>query len=355
MLKQFLGKFSKDLGIDLGTTNTLVYSQEKGIVINEPSAVAMNTRTGQILAVGRDARNMIDKTPPHISTIRPLVKGVISDFEVTEKMLKYFIDAVHSETFTLVPRPRVVIGVPLEVTEVERKAVEDAVLSAGAREVFLVEEAMASAIGARLPVMESVGSLIVDLGGGTTEIAAVSLGGVVTWKSLSVAGDDLSKNIVQYARDQFNLLIGDKVAEEIKMKIGSAATLNEPLVMAMRGRDLVSGLPREIAVNDTQIREALSRSIRFLIDNVKATLEVTPPELVADVYERGIVLSGGGALLTNLDEAIAKEIQIPVRIADDPIACVARGTGALLDNPALLRDLALPSATEDRQAFLSRI
>lgn len=355
MLKQLLGNFSKDLGIDLGTTNTLVYSQEKGIVINEPSVVAMNQRTGQILAVGRDARNMIDKTPPHIATVRPLIKGVISDFEITEKMLKYFIDAVHSETFTLVPRPRVVIGVPLEITEVERKAVEDAVLSAGAREVFLVEESMAAAIGARLPVMESVGSLIVDIGGGTTEIAAVSLGGVVTWKSLSIAGEELNKNIVQYARDTFNLLIGDKVAEDIKMKIGSASTLNEPLVMPMRGRDLISGLPREIAVNDTQIREALARSVKFLIDNIKATLEVTPPELVADVYERGIVLAGGGALLTNLDEAIGKEIQIPVRIADDPLACVARGTGSLLDNPSLLQDLALPSATDDRRSFLSKL
>ena len=277
MLKQLLGKFSKDLGIDLGTSNTLVFSQEKGLVINEPSVVAVNTRTGQILAVGRDARNMIDKTPPHILTTRPLVKAVISDFEVTEKLLKHFIDAVHHETFTLMPRPRVVIGVPLEITEVERKAVEDAVLSAGAREVFLVEKAMAAAIGARLPVMESVGSMIVDLGGGTTEIAAVSLGGVVTWKALHVAGEELNKNIVQYARDTFNLLIGDKVAEDIKMKIGSAITLNEPLVMPMRGRDLISGLPREIIANDTQIREAMHRSIKFIIDNIKQTLEMTPP------------------------------------------------------------------------------
>ncbi len=352
MLKQLLGKFSKDLGIDLGTSNTLVFSQEKGLVINEPSVVAVNTRTGQILAVGRDARNMIDKTPPHILTTRPLVKAVISDFEVTEKLLKHFIDAVHHETFTLMPRPRVVIGVPLEITEVERKAVEDAVLSAGAREVFLVEKAMAAAIGARLPVMESVGSMIVDLGGGTTEIAAVSLGGVVTWKALHVAGEELNKNIVQYARDTFNLLIGDKVAEDIKMKIGSATTLNEPIVMPMRGRDLITGLPREIIANDTQIREAMHRSIKFIIDNIKQTLEMTPPELVADIYERGIVLTGGGALLNGLAEAIAKEIAIPVRIADDPMACVARGAGALLEKPELLRGLALPSATDGRQPFI---
>lgn len=347
MFKRLFGKFSKDLGIDLGTANTLVYSQEKGLVVNEPSVVAMNTRTGQILAVGRDARNMIDKTPPHIITTRPLVKGVISDFEVTEKMLKYFIDAVHQETFTIVPRPRVVIGVPLDITEVERKAVEDVVLSAGAREVFLVEEPMAAAIGARLPVMESVGNMIIDIGGGTTEIAVVSLGGVVTWKALHIAGDELNKNIVHYARETFNLLIGDKVAEDIKMKIGSAAALNEPLSMAMRGRDIVTGLPREISVNDTQIREALHRSIKYIIDNIKATLEMTPPELVADIYERGLILVGGGALLTNLDEAIAKEVQIPVRIADDPLTCVVRGTGALLDNPELLRDIALPSSRSE--------
>ncbi len=347
MFRRLFGKFSKDLGIDLGTANTLVYSQEKGLVINEPSVVAMNTRTGQILAVGRDARNMIDKTPPHIVTTRPLVKGVISDFEVTEKMLKYFIDAVHQETFTIVPRPRVVIGVPLDITEVERKAVEDAVLSAGGREVFLVEEPMAAAIGARLPVMESVGNMVIDIGGGTTEIAAVSLGGVVTWKALHVAGDELNRNIVQYARETFNLLIGDKVAEDIKMKIGSAAPLSEPLFMPMRGRDIITGLPREISVNDTQIREALHRSVKYIIDSVKATLEITPPELVADIYERGLVLVGGGALLTNLDEAIAKEVQTPVRIADDPLTCVVRGTGALLDNPELLKDIALPSSRGD--------
>lgn len=355
MIKNFLGKFSKDLGIDLGTANTLVFSQEKGIVVNEPSVVAMNQRTGQILAVGRDARNMIDKTPPHILTTRPLVKGVISDFEVTEKMLKYFIDAVHQETFTLIPRPRVVIGVPLEITEVERKAVEDAAMSAGAREVFLVEEPMAAAIGARLPVMESVGNMVVDIGGGTTEIAVVSLGGVVTWKALFIAGDELNRNVVQYARDNFGLLVGDKVAESVKIKIGSAVAPDEPAVMPLRGRDLITGLPREVAVNDTEIREALSRSVRTIIDNIKATLEITPPELVADIYERGIVLAGGGALLSGLDQAIAKQIQIPVRIADDPLTCVVRGCGALLEKQALLADLALPSATDVQHGFMSRV
>ncbi|OGL71134.1 rod shape-determining protein [Candidatus Uhrbacteria bacterium RIFCSPLOWO2_01_FULL_53_9] len=354
MFKRLLGKLSKDLGIDLGTANTLVYSQEKGIVINEPSVVAINQRTGQVLAVGRDARSMIDKTPPHIKTSRPLINGVISDFEVAERMLKYFIDLVHQETFTLVPRPRVVIGVPLEITEVERKAVEDAVLSAGAREVFLVEEPMAAAIGARLPVMEAVGNMIVDIGGGTTEVAVVSLGGVVTWKALFVAGDEMNRNIVQYAREQFGLLIGDRVAEEIKMKIGSAAPLGEPAVLPLRGRDLITGLPREVMVNDMQIRESLARSVKTIIENIKLTLETTPPELVADIYERGIVLAGGGALLHGLDSAIAKEIQIPVRIADDPLTCVVRGCGALLDQEALLEQLALPLATEEQPAYLMR-
>ncbi|MEK7094724.1 MAG: rod shape-determining protein [Patescibacteria group bacterium] len=351
MFKSFFGSISKDLGIDLGTVNTLVYSTEKGIVINEPSVVAINTRNGQILAVGRDARNMVDKTPPHIQTSRPLTKGVISDFEVTEKMLKYFIDLVHQGTFTLMPRPRVVIGVPLEITEVERKAVEDAVLSAGAREVFLVEEVMAAAIGARLPVVDSVGSLIVNLGGGTTQIAVLSLGGVVTWKSLSVSGEELNKNIVAYARETFNVLVGDKVAEEVKMKIGSAMPGSETAVMPLRGRDLVTGLPREIPVSDSHVRDALHKSVRAIIDNVKNTLERTPPELVADIYERGIVLVGGGALLTGFDEALSKDIQVPVRVADDPLTCAVRGTGALLEKQTLLDDVALPSSSEKPPSF----
>src|SRR3990167_8600274 len=250
MFKRLLGKLSKDLGIDLGTANTLVYSQEKGIVINEPSVVAINQRTGQVLAVGRDARSMIDKTPPHIKTSRPLINGVISDFEVTERMLKYFIDLVHQETFTLVPRPRVVISVPLEVTEVERKAVEDAVLHAGAREVHVVQTAMASGIGARLPVSESLGMMLVDIGGGTTEISVLSLSGIVTWKSIPVAGKEMDRSIIQYAREVFNLMLGERVAEKIKMRIGSATELEEPLEMDMRGRDMITGLPKQITIND---------------------------------------------------------------------------------------------------------
>jgi len=347
MFDNFLGQFSRDLGIDLGTANTLVYVDKKGIVINEPSVVAINTKTNQILAVGREAKEMVGKTPPHILTIKPLIKGIISDFEVTEKMLKYFIDKVHQDTFTFVPRPRVIVGVPLEVTEVERKAVEDAAISAGAREVYLVEEPMLAAIGARQNITDSVGNMIVDIGGGTTEIAVISLSGVVTWKSLPIAGDELNKNIIQYARDTFNLLLGETVAEQIKIKIGSAIDVGEPLEIEMRGRDLLTGLPKEIIVNDAQIRDAMKKSINVIIENIKATLEITPPELVADIYERGLVLAGGGALLRGLDQLISESADVPVRVADDPLTCVGRGTGMLLDNIELLREIALPSTTEE--------
>ncbi|MBI4438037.1 rod shape-determining protein [Candidatus Uhrbacteria bacterium] len=346
MFDKLLGHFSKDLGIDLGTSNTLVYSKDGGIVINEPSIVAVNIRTDQILSVGKDAKDMLGKTPPHIQITRPLSKGVISDFEVTEKMLKYFIGKVHDESFTFVPRPTVVIGVPLETTEVERKAIEDAALSAGARKVHLVENPMLAALGARLPLSESVGMMIVDIGGGTTEIAVMSLAGVVTWKSLDIAGEEMNKNIIQYARDQFNLLLGERIAERIKMRIGTAIEQDEPMEMEMRGRDLLTGLPKEIIVNDTQIREALQRCVRTIIDNIKATLEITPPELVADIYERGIVLTGGGALLRGLDVLISRQAAIPVRVAEDPLTCVVRGAGLLLENRELLEDISLPSATE---------
>ena len=336
---KLLGQFSKDIGIDLGTANTLVYVKDKGIVINEPSVVAINTKTDQILAVGAEAQKMVGKTPGHITAIKPLVDGVISDFEVTEKMIKYFIDKTHQEGFSLIPRPRVVIGVPLDITEVEKKAVEDAVLSAGAREVYLIEESMAAAIGCRLPIQEAVGNMIVDIGGGTSEISVISLGGIVTWKTNKVAGNELNKNIIQYARSRFNILLGEKVAEKIKIKVGSATELDERLETEMRGRDLVTGLPKEIIVNDEQIREALSKSVKIIIDHIKATLEVTPPELVADIYKRGITLTGGGALLKGLDKAIADVTQIPVHVADDPLTAVVRGTGYLLDDIDLLKEI----------------
>jgi rod shape-determining protein MreB and related proteins len=347
MLGRLLGKFSEDVGIDLGTSNTLVFVKEKGIVMNEPSIVALNNRTSQIIAVGHTARDMLGKTPPHIVTNRPLTKGVISDFEVAEKMLKYFIDKIHEESLTIVPRPRIVIGVPLEITEVERKAVEDASISAGAREVFLVECPMAAAIGARLPVKEAIGNMIVDIGGGTTEIAVISLAGIVTWKSLSVAGDEMTKQIIQFARDVFNLLIGEKVAEAVKCRIGSAMALDQELEMEMRGRDLITGLPTQVMINDGQVREALYKSIRTIIENIKTTLEITPPELVADIYERGIFLTGGGALLRGLDRLISKETDIPVHIADDPLTAVARGTGSLLENHEFLKEIAIPSTTDE--------
>ncbi|MBU1039291.1 rod shape-determining protein [Patescibacteria group bacterium] len=343
MFKSFLGRFSRDIAIDLGTANTLVYVKDKGIVVNEPSVVAINTRTDQIVAVGHDAKKMIGKTPPHIVATRPLVGGVISDFEVTEKMLKYFIDRVHKESYAISPRPRVVIGIPLDVTEVERKAVEDAAQSAGAREVLLIEEPMAAALGARLPVRDATGQLIIDIGGGTTEIAVISLGGVVMSRSLRIAGDEMTDNIVQFVRDHFNLLLGDRTAEEIKMKIGSAVALDEPIEMRIRGRDLMTGLPREVVINDTQVRESLQKIFRAMVENVKSTIENTPPELVADIYERGIVMTGGGSLLKGLDKLLAGELAIPIQVIDDPLTAVVRGAGVILDDIEHTRDLLLPS------------
>jgi rod shape-determining protein MreB len=345
MFNRIFGRFSKDIAIDLGTSSTRVFVRERGIVMHEPSIVAVNTRTNHILAVGTAAKDMLGKTPPHIVTTRPLTKGVISDFEVTEKMLKYFVDKVHEDTFTLVPRPRMVMTVPLEITEVERKAVEDAALSAGAREAFLVEAPLAAALGAGLPVEESVGSMLVDIGGGTTEIAVLALGGIVTWKSLTVAGDEMTKSIMQYARDVFNLLVGERVAEEVKWRIGSSLDLGTPMEMEMRGRYLITGLPRQVMITDAQIREAIYRNVQHIVENIKATIEVTPPEIVADIYERGIVLTGGGALLKGIDRTISRETDIPVRIADDPLTATVRGAGALLENPAFLKDVSLPTTS----------
>ncbi|MBU0707430.1 rod shape-determining protein [Patescibacteria group bacterium] len=347
MFNRFFGRFSRDMGIDLGTSNTLVYVQDKGIVINEPSIVSINTRSDQIIAVGEDARRMVGKTPSHIIATKALVDGVISDFEITERMLKHFIEKVHRETFAVLPRPRIVIGVPQGVTEVEIKAVEDATLSAGARQVFLIEEPMAAAIGARLPIQDPSGNMIVDIGGGTTEIAVISLGGVITWRSIRVAGDELDENIVQYARENFNLLIGEQTAENVKKKIAIAGDINEPLEAKMRGRDLISGLPREVTINSYQVQEAIQRSIRLIIENIKDTIESTPPELVSDIYERGVVLTGGGALLSGLDKVIQKETQIPVHTADDPLTCVVRGAGIVLDDLEKLKDVLSVSTHEE--------
>ncbi|MDP3986378.1 MAG: rod shape-determining protein [Candidatus Veblenbacteria bacterium] len=343
MFSRFWGRLSRDIGIDLGTANTLVFVKDKGIVINEPSVVAVNTRSDQIVAVGSDAQKMLGKTPAHIVATRPLVDGVISDFEVTEKMLKYFIDRVHRESLTLAPRPRVVIGIPLDVTEVERKAVEDAALSAGAREVLLIEEPIAAALGARLPVREATGQLIVDIGGGTTEVAVISLGGVVMSRSMRVAGDELTEAIMHYAREHFNLLLGERTAEEVKMKLGSALPLQKPLEMKMRGRDLMTGLPREVTITDTEVREAIQKVLKLMVESVRSTIESTPPELVADIHERGLMMSGGGALLKSLDKLFAHELSIPVQVVDDPLTAVVRGTGVVLEDIEGTRDLLLPS------------
>jgi rod shape-determining protein MreB len=343
MFNQFLGRFSHDVGIDLGTANTLVYVRGQGILINEPSVVAINTKTNQILAIGEEAKRMVGKTPASIVATRPLVDGVVSDFEVTEQMLRYFIDKVHKQRFKLLARPRIVIGIPSGVTEVEKRAVEDAASNAGARQTFLIEEPMAAAIGARLPVQDAAGSMIVDIGGGTTEVAVISLGGIVAARSIRIAGDELSEDIIQYARDQFNLSIGERTAEQIKIAAGSAYPREKGHSVPMRGRDLVTGLPKQIEVTHEQIREALARSVRQIVDAIKLTIEETPPELVADIMNRGIILAGGGALLSGLDRLVHRETKMPVYIADDPLTAVARGTGLVLEDLDALKEVLVPS------------
>ncbi len=332
------------MGIDLGTANTLVYVPEKGIMIDEPTVVAVNKRSGQIIAVGSEAKQMLGKTPPHILVSRPLTNGIISDYEVAEKMIKYFIEKVHDGGVSIMTRPRVVVCVPLGVTEVEAKAVEDGVIAAGARDVTVVQEPMAAAIGARMPIQEPIGNMIVDIGGGNTQVAVISLSGVVTWKSSLFAGDEMNKNIIQYAREVFNLLVGESHAEQIKIRIGSAIDLGTPMEFPMRGRDVITGLPKEIMVSDQHIREALERTVRSIVNLIKMTLEITPPELTADIHERGILLTGGGALLRGLDIVISDAAEIPVRIADDPLTAVVRGTGILLEDEVLLNEVKLPSA-----------
>lgn len=335
---------SKDIGIDLGTANTLVYVRGKGIVIKEPSVVAINQRTKKVLAIGEEAKRMVGRTPSHIVAIRPLVDGVISDFEVTEAMLRYFIEKVHRKNIIPLSRPRIVIGIPYGVTEVERRAVEEGALNAGARQVFLIEEPVAAAIGARLPIHEPSGNMIVDIGGGTTEVAVLSLGGIVASRSLRVAGDEMNQDIIQFARDEFNLLLGERTAEEIKIAIGSAHTGTDDLHAAMRGRDLVSGLPKEIIVHGDQIRVAMQKSVKLIVESIRVTMEETPPELLSDIMERGIVLAGGGALLKGLDKLIAEETHTVVHIADDPLTCVVRGTGVVLEDLDSLKDVLLPTA-----------
>src|SRR5687768_5022373 len=322
---------SRDIGVDLGTANMLVHVRGRGIVISDPSVLAKASRTGAILAIGAEAKRMVGRTPASITAVRPLRDGVISDFDITEQMLRYFIQKVHNG-IALLPRPRVIIGIPSGVTEVEKRAVQDAALSAGAPWARLVEEPMAAAIGAGLPVNEPSGSMVVDIGGGPTEVAVTSLGGIVVSRSIRIGGDEMDQDIVSYARREFNLLMGERTAEDIKIAIGSAYPLDEEVTTFFRGRDLLTGLPRSIEVTSAQIREAIEPSVQAIVDAVKDTMEETPPELVADIMDQGIYVAGGGALLKGLDTRISEATQMAVHIADEPLTCVARGTGKILEN-----------------------
>lgn len=322
---------SNDIGIDLGTANTLVYVRGMGIIINEPSVVAVNIKTGQVVAVGKDAKEMLGRTPNHIQAVRPLVDGVISDFEITEEMISYFINQAQEKSRKMFG-PRVVVGVPSGITNVEIRAVRDATKNAGAGEVYIVEEPMAAAIGMRLPINEPVGNMVIDIGGGTADIAVLSLGGVVRTKNLRIAGDRFNNDIIAYIRNQFKILIGEKTAELVKHNIGSLIPGNVSLEAKIKGRDLITGLPREVIVTDTDIREALSPSIEALVEAVREVLEMTPPEILADIMQRGIYLAGGGALLKGLKELLSEEVNIPVHVCADPLTAVARGTGIILED-----------------------
>jgi rod shape-determining protein MreB len=329
MRKKIFGALSEDIAIDLGTANSVVYVRGRGIVMQEPSMVAINKKTGQVLAIGLEAKKMVGRTPSHIVATRPLRSGVVSDFEVTEQMLRYFIEKNRQKRWM---RPRVIIGIPSGVTEVEKRAVIDAAKSGGAREVFLIDEPMASAIGARLPVQEAGGNFIIDIGGGTTEVAVISLGGIVLAKSLRVAGDRLNEDIINFAQEEYRLLIGERTAESIKIDIGSAYPLKERKELPMRGRNLVTGLPEEVLISDTDVRRGMEKSIRRILTEIKTAIEETPPELLADVMTKGIYLAGGGSLLKGLDVLIQKETKIPTRIIEDPMTAVVRGAGMVLEN-----------------------
>ncbi len=338
-LNWLLGYFSLDIGIDLGTANTLVNVRGKGIVINEPSWVAIDKRTRQPKAIGAEAKEMVGRTPANIMAIRPLRDGVISEFEITQAMLEYFIGKAHQQSIVPVPRPRVVIGIPSGVTEVEKRAVYDASMSAGARETYLIEEPVAAALGAGLPIAEIRGSMIVDIGGGTSEVAVMSMGGVVVSRSLRVAGDELDEDIIQFMRNKYNLLIGQRMAEQAKIQIGSAYHLNQEKTMSLRGRNLVTGLPEAVEVSSVEIREAISSSVQTIVDTVKDAMDESPPEIVADLMETGICLAGGGALLQGLDRRLTDELHIRTWIAEEPMSCVARGAGMILEDFDVLKEL----------------
>jgi rod shape-determining protein MreB and related proteins len=342
LLDYILGKFSNDLAIDLGTANTIVYVKDKGIVLNEPSVVAVHQDSKgmkKVLAVGNEAKNMLGRTPGNIVAIRPMRDGVIADFDITEAMLKHFILCVHNRKSLV--RPRIIVAVPSGITQVERRAVREAVESAGAREIYLIEEPMAAAIGAGLPVSEPTSSMVVDIGGGTTEVAVISLSGIVYSKSVRVAGDKIDEAIVQYMKRKHNLLIGERTAEIIKIEIGCAYPFEEIKIGSIKGRDLISGIPKITETNSEEIREAINEQVTFIVDAIKDTLENSPPELAGDIVDRGIVLTGGGALLQNIDILIREETGLPITITDDPLSAVARGAGMALDQLNVLKDIAL--------------
>ncbi len=331
--------FSSDLAVDLGTANTLIYVKGRGVVSSEPSVVAINSNTKEILAIGQEAKNMLGRTPANISAVRPMKDGVIADYDTTEKMIRYFILKVHNRRSLV--RPRMVICIPSGVTQVEKRAVKDSAIQAGAREVYLIEEPMAAAIGAGLPIQEPSGNMVVDIGGGTTEVAVISLSGIVYANSVRVGGDEMDDNIVNYIKRQYNLLIGTATAEDLKIKLGSAFPLENEIKTEIKGRDLVTGIPKTIEISDSEIREALKDAIAKIVDAVRIALEQTPPELSADIVDRGIVLTGGGALLKNLDKRLSHETGLPIIVSDDPLKAVALGSGKVLDDLELLKKVAV--------------
>ncbi len=331
-LDWLLGLFSLDIGIDLGTANTLVNVRNKGIVINEPSWVAIDKKTRKPLAIGAEAKELAGRTPANIVAVRPIRDGVISEFEITQAMLEYFIGKAHEQSIVPIPRPRVVCGIPSGVTEVEKRAVYDAIMAAGAREAYLIEEPMAAAIGAGLPVAEARGTMIVDIGGGTTEVAVFSMGGIVVSRSLRVAGDEMDSDLVAYARNKYNLLIGERMAERVKIAIGSAYPLREEKTMTLRGRNLVTGLPEAVEVSSIEVREALSTSVQTIVDVLKETIDETPPEIIADLMETGVCMAGGGSQLQGLSQRLSDELKVRVWVAEDPMTCVARGAGRILED-----------------------
>jgi rod shape-determining protein MreB len=337
--RSILSLFSNDLAIDLGTANTLVYAKGKGIVVCEPSIIAVNQKTGKVEAVGKEAKEMLGRTPGNIIAIRPMKDGVIADFEHTEKMLDHFIKKAHNRSLGV--RPRIVIGVPSEITQVEKRAVKDSAYRAKASEVYLVEQAMVAAVGAGLPVTEPTGNMVVDIGGGTTDVAVISMAGIVYSRSVRIAGNKMDEDIVQYIKRKYNLLVGERTAEEIKINIGSAFPLEEELTMEIKGRDLVEGIPKTLVISDEEIREALSETVSNIIEAVRVALEQTPPELSADIVDKGIVLTGGGSLLKNLDKRLREETGLPVSMADDPLASVVLGTGKMLNDFNLLRKISI--------------